>query len=220
MPEPTIFQIAALMGDQCDGNVVAFHFANDHQSRTVALEGVLEYAYDSLIENRHLNQTQSEDALSVQIVAYLKALGVQASHDTQTGGHCDVHVVCKDHFLWIGEAKIHKDYAWLESGFKQLSTRYGTGSYGQSQGEIIIYCRSRDAAGTLSTWKDHMIEVFPDVNVIEDLISTRLWFRTVHSCVTSGNPFSTRHRIINLHWAGAAKKQKPTPKRQSSSSNR
>lgn len=204
MPEPTLLQLAALINEQCGGSVVAFHFANDHQSRTAALEGILEYAYDNLIENRHLNHGQSEDELSVQIVAYLKANGVQATHDTQTGGHCDVHVVGKDHFLWIGEAKIHKDYAWLESGFKQLSTRYGTGSYGQSQGEVIIYCRNRDAAKTLTTWKERMLEVFPDVEVVEDAVSTRLWFRTIHPCITSGNAFSTRHRIINLHWAGAA----------------
>jgi len=202
--EPSIAQIAALVNDQCDGNVVAFHFAANHEARTQALEGILEYSYDGLVQNRHLNQKHSEDALSVQVIEYLKAFNIQASHDTQTGGHCDIHIVGKDHFLWIGEAKIHKDYGWLESGFIQLSTRYATGSYGQNRGEIIIYCRNKDAAGTLEFWKERLLELHPEVELTDDLISSRLFFRSKHKCETSGTDFYTRHRILNLYWAGAA----------------
>lgn len=199
---PTLDQIAALVQDQCDGNVVAFHFAADHAARTAALEAILEFSYDSLVQNRHLNDKHSEDALSVQIIEQLKGFNIQATHDTQTGGHCDIHVVGRDHFLWIGEAKVHKSYSWLVSGFKQLSTRYATGSYGQNRGEIIIYCRNQYAAATLSTWKTQLAELYSDVEIYEDLISTRLWFRSKHKCVNSGIDFYTRHRILNLYWPG------------------
>ena len=197
---PSVSQIAALMQDQCDGNVVAFHFAPDHETRTLALEGILEYSYDSLIEDSHLNQAQSEDELSVQIVRQLKCHSIEANHDTQTRGHRDIHVRGKDHFLWIGEAKIHKDYEWLNKGFKQLSTRYATGAYGQDRGEIIIYCRTQRPTETLATWRDRLTELHPEVTVYDDQIPTRSWFRSKHHCKTSGTLFHIRHRILGMNW--------------------
>jgi len=199
--EPSLADLNGLFGHLCDGAVSAFHYAKDHQARTEALEKVLEFAYDNLVENRHLNQNQGEDELSVQVVGNLRMLSIQADHDTQIGGHCDILVRGTDHYLWIGEAKIHKNYGWLVDGFQQLSTRYAVGGYGKDRGEIIIYCRTSKAADTLRNWKSKMTEEFPDVIVTEDRINERLWFRTKHNCINSGTPFYTRHRILALYWA-------------------
>lgn len=198
--EPSLTQLAAIFSSQCGGHVLAYHMANDHASRVSALEGVVEYSYSSLIKNSHLNQDQGEDELSVTIVEQLKLLAIQASHDTQTRGHCDIHVEGADHFLWIGEAKIHKDYAWLEDGFKQLSTRYATGGYGQNSGEIIIYCRVQNGAKVLREWHKRLQAAFDDIEVVEDAIDTRLWFRTRHICENSGLPFHVRHRLLPMHF--------------------
>lgn len=197
----TLAQMAEVANKQCGGNVIAYHLANSHCTRVKALEEILEYSYAGLIQNRHLNQEHSEDALSVQIVQNLKGFEIEASHDTQTGGHCDIHVVGKEHFLWIGEAKIHSSYEWLEKGFMQLSTRYSTGSYGQDHGEIIIYCRNKNAKVTLETWKNRLRRAHPDVEIFDDQIGTRLWFRSKHENVNSGLDFFTRHRILNLYWS-------------------
>ncbi|WP_222869340.1 hypothetical protein ROLI_003750 [Roseobacter fucihabitans] len=194
--EPSLAKIGAVLSGQCGGHVLAYHLSNNHASRVQALEGVVEYSYNSLIKNSHLNQDQGEDEMSVSVVEQLKLLGIQASHDTQTRGHCDVHVEGVDHFLWIGEAKIHRDYAWLEDGFKQLSTRYATGGYGQDHGEIIIYCRVQDGAAVLREWQKRLGKAFEDVEFIEDVIDTRLWFRTRHNCENSGLPFYIRHRLL------------------------
>lgn len=198
--EPSLSQLPAIISCFCGGHVLAYHMANDHASRVLALEEVIEYSYISLVKNSHLNQAQSEDELSVTIVEQLKLLAIHASHDTQTRGHCDIHVEGADHFLWIGEAKIHNDYAWLEDGFKQLSTRYATGGYGQDCGEIIIYCRVQNGAAALREWNKRFQEAFKDVEIVEDAIDTRLWFRTRHTCENSGLPFHIRHRLLPMHF--------------------
>ncbi|TLP57487.1 hypothetical protein FEE96_19060 [Parasedimentitalea maritima] len=199
--ETSLSQIDALSGIMCDGAVSAYHLAKDHPTRVDALERIVEFSYNSLVRNRHLNQEQGEDELSVQIVEQLRVLAIQATHDTQTGGHCDVHVEGKDHFLWIGEAKVHGGYQWLEDGFQQLSTRYATGGYGQDHGEIIIYCRNRVGLDVLNTWKERLKAVQHGIEIYEDKTDTRLWFRSRHQCENSGLPFHIRHRLIPLYFA-------------------
>jgi hypothetical protein len=201
--EPTYEQLRAFYiayKGQCGGGVVDFHFAQSHEGRILALETILEYSYNGFVRNRHLKQDQSEDALTVEIVEQLRSFEIEASHDTQVGGHCDVHVIGKDHFLWLAEAKIHSSYDWLEQGFRQLSTRFGVSVHGQDHGEIIIYCRTKLAAKILAEWKDRLTAAHDDVKVYEDMIGTRLWFRSSHPCQSTGNSFFTRHRIIPLYW--------------------
>ncbi|APX15057.1 hypothetical protein BWR17_03785 [Phaeobacter inhibens] len=149
----------------------------------------------------NLSQNQGEDELSVTIVEQLRFYKIEASHDTQTGGHCDIHVHGKDHFLWIGEAKVHDSYAWLEDGFLQLSTRYATGGYGQDHGEIVIYCRGKKGATVLEEWKTRLTEAHIDVDIYDDQIGSRLWFRSKHECENSGTPFHIRHRLVPLYFA-------------------
>ncbi|MFB7146088.1 hypothetical protein ACWGMK_13270 [Agrobacterium deltaense] len=200
--DPSLHEIQQLLGTMCGGNFLGYHFASNHEDRLLALETILEHCYDSLVSDRQLSQNFNEDALTTQIVRQLQLIKVEATHDTRTGGHCDIHVTGADRFLWIAEAKIHRDFGWLQKGFAQISTRYGVAGYGRDHGEILIYCRVKEARKILEEWKNRLITARKDVNLVEDLKSPNLHFRTCHQCATSGLPFYIRHRIVPLYWAG------------------
>ncbi|RWY75023.1 hypothetical protein [Rhizobium sp. WSM1325] len=185
----------------CGGAVTDYHCAQSHGGRVKALESILEYSYDALVRNRHLNQSHSEDALTTGIIEQLALLRIEASHDTQDGGHCDILIKGDDHFCWIAEAKLHRDYTWLVKGFLQLRTRCSNSVYGRDHGEILIYCRAKRAAEVLANWKEQLTTNIEDIVVFEDKIDTRLWFRSHHTCNSSGNRFFIRHRIVPLYWA-------------------
>ncbi|MER9526665.1 hypothetical protein NKI96_24365 [Mesorhizobium sp. M0292] len=195
---PTLEDLARLVGDMCNGAVVAYHFAATDKGRVRALERVLDFSYDSLVENRHLNQSHSEDALTVNVVEQLKGFLINASHDTQNGGHCDILVRGKGRFLWVAEAKIHNGYSWLEKGFRQLCT-YLTGSENQDHGEIIIYLRQQKANVVLHDWMRRLTGIRPDLSV-DDQVENSLWFRSSHSSEGTGRNLFIRHRIIPLFW--------------------
>jgi hypothetical protein len=182
------------------GFIIDFLLAPNHERRTDALEKILDFIYNGLVEQRAQNYQLSEDALTVQIVQGLKLLGIQATHDQQNGGHCDITVEAADQYYWIGEAKIHTGYNWLADGFKQLSTRYGVAQPGRNKGEIIIYCKNKDARSVLENWAAKMRSDFPGTEIFEDNIGTSLRFRTQHKCQSSGLNFYTRHRILPLYF--------------------
>jgi len=130
----------------------------------------------------------------------LEMAGLQATHDTQVGGHCDILVKAKNGFQWIGEAKIHRAYGWIDDGFLQLTKRYGLAQDGRDHGEIIIYHRGRDSARVLKTWKAKLLSERVEVAEVEDRIDGALYFRTLHKCEASGCDFHTRHKIIPLYF--------------------
>lgn len=201
--EPTLEELRAFyvsFKGRAGGLAFNYQCAPNHEKRVPALEAILEQAYGSLVRNRHLNHDHSEDALTVGIIDQLKNFDVEATHDAQDGGHCDIHVTAKDQFLWIAEAKIHRDYSWLEKGFLQLSTRFGVSVYGRDHGEVIIYCRTGAAAQVLSEWKRRLTENHDEIKICEDMIKSRLWFRSSHPCKSTGGDFFTRHRIVPLFW--------------------
>lgn len=188
----------ALFGSEAGGRAVRWQIAKEHQERIGILEEALSDCYNRLIETRGLNKKQSEDELSMQIVNMLCTAGIHATHDRHVNGHCDIVVDAKDGFMWLGEAKVHKDYAWLEDGFLQLSTRYGAAVTGRDHGELIIYHRQGDSKKVLKTWLQIIQENFPYVAIEEDSTEKYLNFRTKHKCQNSGCNFFVRHSIVPL----------------------
>jgi hypothetical protein len=182
-------------------NSLRWMMAKTHALRLVALESLLDECYRHLADSCHLNRDHSEDALTIQICDMLQMCGINASHDTQIGGHCDVLVRAEDGFLWIGEAKIHSGAAWTYQGFLQLTTRYGRAQYGRDAGEVIIYHRQKNSFKILADWKTYLQKNCADV-VIDNERSDlqRLLFRTIHVCQASGLNFHTRHRIIPMYF--------------------
>lgn len=172
--------------------------ATDYDDKFAALEQLVDRCYRTLVDDRADVHGESEDQLSIRIVQMLKFANVQAEHDTKVGGHCDIVVKGPDSFLWIGEAKIHKSYQWLEDGFMQLTTRYATGAKGRNRGEIIIYHTRGNSVSVLREWMKKVCEEFSDVDVTEDINDGELCFRTVHNCPNSGLPFHVRHSIVPL----------------------
>lgn len=171
---------------------------NSNAERVALLETCLDFAYNQLVDGRKHNQDHSEDALNVQIVGMLRAYSIEASHDSEVGGNCDILVRAPGDFLWIGEAKLHNGAKYVLGGFSQLSTRYGAAQPGRDHGEIIIYCRTHNIVRALAKWKALLVEE-DEVVVTEDEEDQPLFFRTSHKCRNTGLPFYVRHRIIPLH---------------------
>lgn len=187
-------------GNSQGGRVLRWAFAPSHDERVTILEEVLGQAYSGLVDIRGIiaKEDRGEDEISMQVVQMLNAAGISAVHDQHVNGHCDIVVEHSTGFRWLGEAKVHKDYGWLDDGFLQLSTRYGTALAGKDHGELIIYHRGGKSTTVLGEWKRRLAAAHSMVTVTENRIDTDLFFRTVHNCVNSGCEFYIRHKIIPL----------------------
>lgn len=196
----TVAEYLKWNGDSQGGRVLRWVFAPSHDERVAILEEVLGQAYASLVDVRGIlaKEDRGEDEISMQIVQMLNAAGISAVHDQHVNGHCDIIVNHENGFRWLGEAKVHKDYGWLEDGFLQLSTRYGTALVGKDHGELIIYHRGGASTTVLDEWKTRLTSAHDMVSVTEDKITTELFFRTEHKCANSGCLFYVRHTIVPL----------------------
>lgn len=174
-----------------------FCVAPDHDRRLQILEEILERSYEYVVIDRQVTSDESENQISLRIVRMLNMAGLNASHDTQWGGHVDIAVSGPDGFHWIGEAKIDGGNSKLKNGYLQLSTRYIPGQYGADCGELVIYGKKKDALRTLRKWAKHIAEL-DDCEVEDDQCEDRLWFRTSHISQTSGRRIRIRHRILPL----------------------
>lgn len=145
-------------------------------------------------------QNRSEDALSVDLITSLKHLGFQASHDTTTGGHCDIVIEGNYDFLWLGEAKKHRDYDWLLKGFNQLDTRYATAIKGQDRGGVVIYHYGPRTDQIMDAWAEHLKKYRPDVT-IENREPGDLVMNTRHVHRRTGRTYHVRHVIVSLYWS-------------------
>lgn len=138
----TLASILQMERGTARGVAMQFSYARNHEEREISIRRLIDFSCNEMEKNKHLKKEddKSEDQLTIEIVSQLKMLGIDASHDKQQGGHCDILVEGSEGFVWIAEAKKHKDYLWIEKGFRQISTRYSTGVYGQDAGDIIVYC--------------------------------------------------------------------------------
>ena len=173
-------------------------FASSHEDRLDAVNAAIDWIVQEHTKTRHKRQNRDEDSLTIDVVTELKAMGFDASHDTQYGGHCDIVIESKDGFLWLGEAKIHKDYNWLLKGFQQLDTRYSTGLPGQDAGGMIIYFFGQNALAMMDTWAERLVEARPDVSISTSQLNP-LVRDSIHIHPNSGLPFKVRHTPINLY---------------------
>ncbi|CAN7323302.1 hypothetical protein ELH58_10330 [Rhizobium ruizarguesonis] len=173
--------------------------ADTHEERLALVERAVDWSVQELVKTRHAKQKMTEDGLSIEIVTFMKAMGFDAAHDTQYGGHCDIVVEAKGDFLWIAEAKIHKDYEWLLGGFEQLDRRYTTGLPGQDAGEMLIYCFGQRADLVLAEYQTRLEAARNDVN-FDGTINGGLFRRSTHVHVGTGRDFRVRHTIVPLYF--------------------
>jgi hypothetical protein len=177
-------------------------FANDYEAFASAVEDAVEWAVQQMHRNPQAKQNLSEDQLTLEIVTNLKAMSFNASHDALIGGHGDIVVEGNNSYLWIGEAKIYSSYSWLLAGFDQLSTRYSTGSNGETRGGLIIYIKKPLINKIMSTWRARLKAARACVS-IEECKENPLAFFSRHPHQRTGLDFRIRHIPVALHYAPA-----------------
>jgi hypothetical protein len=164
------------------------------------IETAIDWSAQELARNPEVRQGKTEDQLTQEIIVALRAMRFDAKHDVKIGGHCDITIEGRDEFLWLGEAKIHKeDYAWLFAGFQQLNTRYSTGGVNQDRGGILIYCFAPRIDRIMSRWKEHLGEMVDGVSVVE-CEKNPMALRSSHIHERTGRPFNVRHVPIGLYF--------------------
>ncbi len=173
--------------------------ATDHAQRLAQVEAAIDWIAQEHSKTRQHRFDRDEDALTTDIITDLKAMGFAASHDQDYGGHSDIVIEARDEFLWLGEAKIHRDYDWLLKGFQQLDTRYATALPGQDTGGIIIYCKAERIDQIMDRWCERLSEKRPDVD-IENCPNNSLIRRSCHIHQRTGLFFRVRHVPISLYF--------------------
>lgn len=191
--------LRAIFSSATDQIRFALTFASSHEERLASVNTAIDWIVQEHTKTRQHRQDRSEDGLSIDIVTALKAMGFEASHDTQYGGHCDIVIEARDNFLWIGEAKIHTSYEWLLKGFQQLDTRYSTGIPGQDAGGMIIYYFGQNLAKVMQNWDERLTAARPDV-VVTVCQNNPLVRNSTHTHKNSGLQFRVRHTPINLYF--------------------
>lgn len=194
----TIADFLNFFGDEPGGRMLRWQFASGHNDRIEILEEALDECYRRLVNGRKIDAEESETQLSKQVADMLSTGGIAARNEQDVNGHCDVVVEASSGFMWLGEAKVHGGYKWLEDGFLQLSTRYGTAMAGRDHGELIIYLRGEKALAVLTAWKKRLLESDSSISLTEGIEKPNLFFKTRHTCENSGCDFHVRHAIVPL----------------------
>jgi hypothetical protein len=159
-------------------------------------------------EDPAIRKNDEEDRLTEDFKMALRPVGYHVTHDEKIGGHCDLVVRQLDKpYIWLGEAKIHKDYGYLKQGFNQLCTRYAQGTPDTNHGGLLIYVRRPKVAHILAEWQKRLTECnLEDYSVESCPNRPNLTFFSTHCHESSGLPFTVRHMAIVLHFDPQDKK--------------
>mgnify|MGYP001206622066 CR=1 FL=1 len=177
---------------------VELNSASDHATKVRCVEKAVDLVCSSMASNRKYHQSRDEDLLTVHITDKLFDHGFDAHHDADTSGHPDIKVSDRSGFEWLCEAKVHKSYAWIFKGFKQLSTRYSCGALGKTSGEVLIYCYTKKSAqDVLEEWSSRLSTKLP--SVVCDKVDAG-FFRSTHAHGVSGLDYNVRHKVVGLHY--------------------
>lgn len=202
--EITLGQLRAMVGAVSPLTIsLDWMLAPDHEARVGLLLKALDLACSDMVKSRHLKKDMGEDALTAELVSALKFMSIDATHDTDVGGHADIVVRSRDDFLWVGEAKLHGSYDWLLDGFNQLTTRYATGIAGQQDSGVIIYCRGQDAKAVMDEWIRRLCASYPETAIRD---GTELLRYSEHTHAGAGTPFRINHRVVPLYWNPTSKR--------------
>ena len=148
-------------------------------------------------ETAHYRQDDLEDRITSEIVIMLHRAGFEATHDTDSRGHIDIRVKNKT-FVWLGEAKIHRDYDWLLDGLKQLHTRYTTGK--EDGSGLLIYIKVANAKSVMDEWRRRLENGNEcGLKKTEDN-NEKLTFWSIHQHTSSGLDIHTKHIGVSLYY--------------------
>lgn len=165
----------------------------------------LESCLKRIEEDPKVRADDGEDRISQEIISMLVAMNYDASHDETVGGHSDIVVRAGKDFLFVGEAKIHKDYDYLLKGWNQLTTRYMRGTPHADHGALIVYVRVKNCASVVEKWAEHLDDQkLTDYKRGTCPVRQELGFRTEHKHESSGRTVHVRHIAVSMHWNPAA----------------
>ena len=162
------------------------------------IERAVDWSISRLVQGRKHHQDMSEDQRTVAIVDMLGAMGIQAKHDAEIGGHTDISIELRDGFLWLAEAKNWTGCSWIFKGYRQLMTRYSTGMPNQDQGAIIIYFEQEGASTLMSKWKKSLGDRVTFTAETSDI--SEVAFRTTHNHRGVGRSYHVKHLGVPLYW--------------------
>lgn len=173
-------------------------FCRSYAEFVALVDEAIDWVGQEFARNAQFKQDRSEDELSVDLVIALKAMGFWAGHDTAVGGHCDIVIEGARAFLWLGEAKIHRDYDWLLKGYRQLTTRYSTGNPEQDAGGLVIYCFGPRIDEIMKNWNEHLVSNEQELST-DVCPKNALAFLSMQKHTRTGRQYRVRHVPISLH---------------------
>lgn len=181
---------------------VDMELSNSYEAFVDCVNSALDSIIKFMEEDPGVRAKDSEDRLTIEIVGALRQAGYDANHDTKVGGHVDICVRHRCGYLWLGEAKIHKDYDWLIKGFNQLCTRYASGTPDHNSGGLVFYVRGKNTAEVVKNWKEIIEKVgLNNFSISQCKSRQQLAFYTTHTHDSSGLPYTIRHVAVSLHFS-------------------
>ena len=146
-------------------------------------------------------QDMDEDELTEFLRLGLKSMGFNASHDTKTGGHCDIVIEEHGDLKWLGEAKKidETNSNWLFQGYLQLTTRYTNGRLDQAFGGMIIYSYIENTVKMMATWQKYLLEKQPSSS-LHEINASGTVFTTKDIIASSGTDYFVKHIPVQLYF--------------------
>ncbi|WP_188009241.1 hypothetical protein [Grimontia hollisae] len=201
---PSISQLEALAAiDSHFKGLIARKTVTNYDEFVSQLNSDIESGISGLQHNRHQFQHPhwGEDPITCNLITHLNALGYDAEHDTQHGGHCDILVKNPlQRFEWIGEAKLWKGPDYIRGGLEQLLTRYASGTINENRGGVLVYVKQPNALKKLQTWKSVLTSLDNTISVSDDQHNP-LRMDSNHLHLGSGQNYSIRHFFVALNHA-------------------
>jgi hypothetical protein len=147
-----------------------------------------------------LLKDRTEDELTIELTKLLRMTGFEAAHESKVGGHCDIVIRHPSDYLWLAEAKKHKnDYGWLLQGFQQLNTRYATGAPNQNCGGFIIFHYGERVDRTMTKWRAHLTGKIVGIATADCALDPMCFF-SEHAHQRTGLPLKVRHMPLSLFF--------------------
>lgn len=180
--------------------------SKSHENFNSFVRKELDYAVSKLEQNGNkITFDLSEDVLTLYLLAYIenRYLGVEASHEKNQRGHCDISITIGN-FIWHGEAKKHSSYLYLFKGYAQLTERYSTGTVNSASGGLIIYTKNKTCMDMMNSWREylgknaHRIHACENIQ-INECVKNPLVFYSQHPHTVTKLNYQVIHYPVVLH---------------------
>ena len=172
---------------------------DDYDAFTDQLNKDVEFQLYELTSNANHWHEAGEDQITTCLVGALKAMGYNASHDSNHNGHVDINIQYGN-FKWLGECKLQKGDENTYKGFNQLTTRYSRGNDYEYRGGIIVYHQNphKTALDSLQGWRDYIRSIKDPVIHCSNIPNRKLYFDSTHRHIYSGYDYCIRHFWVNI----------------------